>query len=478
MRLKTWQQNQFLTPRRRLYCSAGDFYSLDEFIPSVDGQRLERFDTFETHVTYPANFIEPRGAFYDQEYDLFVFVGAYDASPDLVGTFYVNHDDFTASSAYSSAGTPTDIGGTHKLNTRYIQNGWWFVGSDGDVYLASNPWGSAASNKYGDGDARAILPVRDTLYMITDTDEVFRYNTDSGTFVSLYDTWLQLGGTFLCHYRHSLLLLGYDNDGSLALYQIDELPPADIREIARLEPHTGQRKPDDAGAQWATPWALYHDELYFSPGAWISPDDAFESIPIYRYTGSSIELIDTVEGNVTPHAWGLVQWRDRLLLYLLDDGDQRIYLLHNDRFVQVLDAAYTLPSLSDLYSVGGHLALVTTDSGNDGVLLTRRPATTQTFTSSWLDMNHPASQKRLVRLAAIVSDAIQDFKVKIEYRTESGSWTQAVEEDNARHVDAGNLGVDFYMLQIRITFTEDISPRTYPDVTLESIAATYSYGVP
>jgi hypothetical protein len=92
-------------------------------------------------------------------------------------------------------------------------------------------------------------------------------------------------------------------------------------------------------------------------------------------------------------------------------------------------------------------------------------------------MGHPASQKHLSRLACLVDGATADFNVKIEYRTEGGSWTEAVETDDARYVSAGDLGITFYLLQIRITFTEDIDPKTYPQVYLESLAATYSLGV-
>jgi hypothetical protein len=329
---------------------------------------------------------------------------------------------------------------------------------------------------YGSADARAVIPVRDTIYLITDTDEILWYNSGSGSFESVLDPWLTLDGQFVCHYRNDLLLLGYHKDGSLSIYRIDELPPADLRQIDRLEPHTGQLEPDDANAQWATPWALYHDNLYFSPGAWITPDDAFDEIPVYRFDGAKVQLIDVVEAPITPHAWGLVKWKERLLLYLLDDGDQRVYVLHGGRFTQYLSTTYTLPALADLYSVGGHLLMLTEQDSSDAFAITRRPATTNVFTSSWLDMNHPASKKHLSRLACVVSDDVEDFNVKIEYRTEGGSWTQAVQEDNARHVDAGNLGVEFYMLQIRITFTDGTG--NYEDISLESLAATYSYGVP
>ena len=121
--------------------------------------------------------------------------------------------------------------------------------------------------------------------------------------------------------------------------------------------------------------------------------------------------------------------------------------------------------------------MVTTEGGSDGIQLTRYRAASATFTSSWLDMGHPAGQKHLSRLACIIDNPQAGFQVKIEYRTEAGAWTEAVEEANSRHVAAGNLGVTFTLLQIRITFTDAISPPTYPQVCLESLAATYSYGV-
>jgi hypothetical protein len=478
--VQTWIQDQFLRPNQTLHRRPGDFLAIDELLPTLDGTRLERSPTFGAdHITFPANFDTPGAMFYDQANDNIVVVGVGDAIPpsDLVGQFYIAHSDFSKSSLYSTTSSPTAIGGAHKRNVLYVQNGFWFVGDDGDVYLTCDPYGQAASNKYASGDAYALVCARDTIYLITTSDEILRWNTSSGTFETFYDTWLQIGGEFLCHYRNDFILVAYENDGACILYRIDDLPPAELREVARLHPHTAALLPDDAGAQWATPWALYHDDLYFSPGAWISPDDGFEQLPIYRYTGSRVELVDTIDGDVTPHAWGLTEWRDRLLFYLLDDGDQRIYVLHNDRFVKFLDTAYTMPAESDLYSVGGELAMITTAGGSDGVQLTRYKAATATFTSSWLDMGHLASQKHLSRLAAIVDNPLADFKVKIEYRTEAGSWKEAVEQANARYISAGNLGVTFYLLQIRVTFTDEISPPTYPQVRLESLAATYGYGV-
>lgn len=162
-----------------------------------------------------------------------------------------------------------------------------------------------------------------------------------------------------------------------------------------------------------------------------------------------------------------------MLLYFINNTDQRIYVYHGGEFVQVLDGDQDTADWFDLYALGGELWLSTLDGPTEGWTLLdayENPV----FTSSWLDMDRPTVRKHLSHLACVVSDAKADFKVKIEYRTESGAWTTAVETENSRHVVATDIGLDFYLLQLRVTFTDDSGNDE--DVKLESIAATYSYG--
>jgi hypothetical protein len=324
-----------------------------------------------------------------------------------------------------------------------------------------------------------MTPARDTFFLLIYGDQVQVWNEADTQFDAFYATDQVLGIQYLTHYREDLLLFGWQNDGTANLYRLDTIAPPKLRHIARLPGHTGQQQTAGFGSANLnpTPWALYNDEFYFSPGARIEPSNAFHSLPIYRFNGSRVEHVDTVPGPWEPQTYGLVNWRDRLLLYIIKSTDQRLYVLHRGEFVPFLTNTYALSALADLYSLAGHLLLVSRAGGNEGLRLTQHLATDSVFTSSWLDMGHPASQKHLSRLACIVDGATTDFQVKIEYRTEAGSWTEATDQDNVRHVDVDDLGVTFYLLQIRITFTEDISPPTYPDVTLESLAATYSYGV-
>ena len=116
----------------------------------------------------------------------------------------------------------------------------------------------------------------------------------------------------------------------------------------------------------------------------------------------------------------------------------------------------------------------TMDDGTEG--WTRLDANaTATFTSSWLDMGRPTVEKYLSHLAAIVSDTSSTLKVKIEYRTQTGTWATAVESSTVQpHISAENLAVPFKLLQIRITFTDN--GGTNPSAKLQSLGATYSYG--
>jgi hypothetical protein len=148
--------------------------------------------------------------------------------------------------------------------------------------------------------------------------------------------------------------------------------------------------------------------------------------------------------------------------------------------VEITATTITLANTTDLYALAGNLVVMTQDVfSNDGIRFLRAAAD-NVFTSSWLDMGHPTSEKYLSRISAVVSGQATDMEVKVEYRTEldgtTSSWTTAVANtDNVRHVVGENLGARFHLLQIRVTFTDNTS--TDPDTRLESIAATYSYGV-
>jgi hypothetical protein len=478
MRVKTWQQSNFLTPNRNLFTAKGDFLSLDGFIPSLDSRALERMPSWTGHIDFEADFVQPAGAFYDADDQYFCFVGTgEDTSPnDALGLMTIDHGLLTTAGVYSTGDGSTtalqELGGNHKQNLLYLLDDYWFIGYDGYVYNNGNYIGvGSPSSLFTTRKTHTLLPVRDSIYMIDINDIIHRYNPDDTDFDVFYEPDQDLNVYHAIHYREHIVMFGRPSDGSLIVYQVDDRPPAELRQLVRLPSESGAYLPDQATATYATPWAIHDDRLFFSPGFYWSDDSDAEIAPIWTFDGNSVELVDNVEAPIVPNAWGLLNWRGRLLLYFVNNAAQHIYVLHGGRFVQILDAAYTTSNWADLYAVAGEIWLPRQDSGTEG--WTRLDDfETGVFTSSWLDMDRPTEQKHLSHLAAIVSAAQSSLSVKLEYRTESGSWTEAAETSNARHIVAQNLGVDFYLLQLRVTFTDTGNV----DVDLESIAATYSYG--
>ena len=475
MNVKTWQQDQFLVGNRYLHKFPGDFWSIDELLPSFDGQYLERAPSWTGHIDLATDYKTTSGAFYSEPNDKFMFVGiSEEGASDVVGLMDIEHDDLTVTRVWTMQGTPPGaIGGVHKENVYFIMNSFWFVGDDGDVYAASTPFAGTPYNRYTDGNAIALLPCRDRMFLVNDLDEIYEYNVSTTSFDLFHDTHMLLDVKHALHFREHILLFANHDDGSVIIYQLPNRPPTSLRELVRMPHETGQYLPDSGSAQWGTPFEIHDDRLYFSPGIYWSPSSDCEITPIWIYDGNSVELLENVEAPIVPTAWGLTQWRGRLILYYLNTSAQYLYVLHNGRFVLFNTASYTLPAHADLYSIGGEVWMPTMDSGTEGWTYLDAFAT-GTFTTSWLDMGRPTVQKHLNTLSAIVSDPAGDLTVKIEYRTESGSWTTAVETANSRHVTAQNIKLDFYMLQIRITFTEGTGGTE--TTKLHSLGATYSYG--
>jgi hypothetical protein len=486
--VQTWIQEDFKTPNQQIYRKAGDFLSLDNLIPSVDGKRLERLPTWTGHVDFVTDFDTPYGAFYDESDERFGFMGSStELEPGVgtfVGTMLIAHSDFATTYGIYTMGTNMGekIGGNHKQNLWNIMGRFWFIDENGDVFDAADPYASSVTirynaSNYSNDQAIAILPIRDTIFMVTDADLVYYHDPDAAdqndTFVLYYDTVTTLNVRNVVHFREDIVLFAGHDDGSTMIYQIPDSEPADLRQLIRLPAETAQYLP--GSGQWGNPFCIHQDRLYFSPGIYWSDASNAEIAPIWIYDGNSVELVENVEAPIVPTAWGLEEWRGRLLLYFLKSGNQHVYLLHGDRFVQINDDTYTLPAHADLYVLGGEVWMPTMEGETEGWTRLDDFAT-GTFTSSWLDFGHPASQKHLSRLACVVTGAVTNFNVKIEYRADNETtWTEAVEEDNSRHVDAGNLGKTFYLLQIRVTFTDSTGSETA--AYLESLAATYSYGV-
>jgi len=352
MRVQTWQQSEFITPGRYEYTDTGDFWSIDGFIPSVDGHALERMPSWTGHIDFVSNFVQPYGALYDAAYRRYLFVGTseYHEEGDRLGVMLIPAADLSPYGLTTHEDTaPSELGGNHKQNLIYALGKFWWIGSDGDVYYCDNPYGTTISNPYTAEDAIAIIPVRDTIFLVNDSDEIWYYDTTTSAFVIYYDTLLPLNVKHAFHYRENIVLFAQHEDGSHAIYLVDDHPPATLRQLTRLDYETGILVSTASNAKWATAWAIHDDKLFFSPGSYMTTSppsmgamNQSDLYPIYAFDGNSIEYVDTIDPPITPKAWGLLRWRHRLLLYFISAGEQYIYAYHKGRFVQILDATYTV----------------------------------------------------------------------------------------------------------------------------------------
>ena len=94
------------------------------------------------------------------------------------------------------------------------------------------------------------------------------------------------------------------------------------------------------------------------------------------------------------------------------------------------------------------------------------------LTSSWLSMGSLHKEKRLHALGILFDEDDADLSVKIEYRTESADWTQALAAGTGQRITVTELDVAFYELQIRYTITNGGSGLK--DVGIVGISAQYS----
>ena len=319
-----------------------------------------------------------------------------------------------------------------------------------------------------------------------------------------HTTALELSIRHILHYRDHFVLFCRAEDGTLMLYRLDQHYPvvliasdADpetdpitrIKQIAHLANETGFYQPHDAALDWSLPHVTHQDLVYFSPGAYVSPDPPtaggaagdrrFCCIPIHVYKPPNVTLVDVVTAPAVPDTWGLLTWRGQLLLYFAADQEQYLYLYTGDRFTQILATTEDTPAYADIYAAAGELILNVEEEGDEGLSFLRAPAPTNVFTSSWLDMGHPTADKFLSHVAAVISAPAEDLTAKLEYRTEhngtTSGWIQACAADQRRHLSARNLNIPFHLLQLRVTFTD--ATDNDPDTRLESVSATYSYGI-
>jgi hypothetical protein len=208
------------------------------------------------------------------------------------------------------------------------------------------------------------------------------------------------------------------------------------------------------------------------------------ALNVYSFNGSRAERVCEIRhapnagGSGFPAAAGLLSWRGELLYYALEGTAQTFKVLRGGAARPAAFCAF--PTLSATASAqpfaavaGGHL-IATADDTHEGLHYLRESAADDgSLVSSRLDMGRPGRQKRLERIAVLLSDAAASFGCTIEYRADdTAAWTDAGTDTNTRRAVAAGLGDLFYTLQLQITLDDDSGNDE--DVRIEALSVTYS----
>ena len=88
IKAREWTQREWTRPNVGIFREKGDFDNLTGWYPDLRRQKLHRAPDWDDHVTWPADFGNVEGAFYDQANQFYVFVGEKLSTDTLAVVWY------------------------------------------------------------------------------------------------------------------------------------------------------------------------------------------------------------------------------------------------------------------------------------------------------------------------------------------------------------------------------------------------------
>ena len=481
LRQKHFTQHQFLRATRNVYRQDGDFYQSTGLWPRLDGQALERIPTWSDTVAFPATPTHVAGAFYDHVNERYVFLDGFESTGTHIRATYFT-SSWTSSGSWVTLVSDHLLGGLVYRNVHYWAGYIWFIDDDGDVYqTTSYTTGPAPVYQAGYG-IRIIWPIGDHLYAVSNNGVVYRSNEGSTQLDSYFAPDTPLDVRWICAYKQYICVIARSGDGTFQILRLPDLQPLTMHQLATTQYTTGQLETDT----WSFNFVVHDDYLYLVPGYYTRQSTLFQSI-LYRFNGSYLEPI-------TEHTWAqsghLMPWRGRLLHAMNKNGRHRLDALTGDKWNRImaphndqLGRTYSYPKE---WNLGENFVGTMTD-GSANVVLRYIGGTDLHdgyFISSVYDLGLPARQKRLNHITVhtnVQSDADTDFKIIVKYRIDDychrgvdDNWTTAVTANGTPRAVTGELGVEFYILQIRIDVDDDSGNNC--DRQIEAITIDYSAG--
>lgn len=461
--MRHWQQ-----PKIEYYRDRGDFYDGQQLIPSLNGRQMRRTPGWSAYTAITgADDVE--AAFYDQANDQIVFLCIVSGTPDKLHAFY---NDGAWHNNDITAGGITGLGGLDNQNVLWHHGYLYLIGDDQDVYRSTN-YTSSLSSLYTGSDARILCIHNERVYMITDDGDIYQLNDANTAFEVLLAPVGTLDIRFATSFKGYLLLVNRGQDGSLWMFRFTD--NLNLVTVGHIQHVTGDLS--DGGC----PFLVYQDELWFTGGQIIQPDASL-SMNLYTFNGSQIKQVAYVDNTpATTDYIGLVEWQGYLIIYTnAKDGAssrQIFQMLVGDCVVEVADDAHGATNVEPLvFSLDDALIMLGDSAGVsvgwyqiDG----SQDLEDAELWTSWMDFGAPAREKMLNRIVVMLNSRASSFLVPVYYRVnDNTSWTLATTGDNTKRVEADNIKVPFYTLQLKILLDDDTGSDE--DIRIEAVSILYS----
>jgi len=472
--IKTWTQRRFERANVDLALPSGgkdahtvaDLYCL---APDPNTGILRRGPGWTLAQAFPSGFKLPAGAFYDQANQRFCFIGE-NASGDCVLIYTTS---FTSWSGPHTLVSGKALGGLSGRNVAYWGGYLWIITDDGYLYRGTS-YTSALSSFYSGGDAQLLAPMNDRMFAATSNGTVLRLTSTPGM-GAYHDPVGDLNPVFLAAFHQYMTVVSQGDDDAIHIFRLPDYSAHGLHQLGTLPTPT-------YGGDEGCPFALYDDRIWLLTARQRQTASQY-GIDAYAFNGSRIERAAYLDGQpaaTDPDASGLLVWNNRLVYYRLDvsaNNGHTFKVLAGDTFVDYapLSGYGGAGLLTPVAWALGDYLVVTSAGGGDGQLHYANRSSLQDgyVVTSRLDMGYPGRKKRLEQITAILDGAAADFKTVVKYRVDDvGGWTTATTADNSRIARVAGLGVEFYLLQLRVELDDDTGNEE--DIGLECVAVTYS----
>jgi hypothetical protein len=469
-----WTQNTWVRAGIQLFKKKGDYYSLSNLILSKDRTQLRRFPSWSSLVRTDTNGLsDVQGMFYDHENERVVLLGE-DSDPDLASCYLSSA--WSLSGISQLHGSPTNLGGLSGRNVLYYCGYLYVIGSNGKLYQGTD-YTSTMTELDLSATHRVLAAIDDRVYSGKSDGGIERTAADlaSTTSYVVPDHPMDIRAMF--PYRSNLLVICRASHGGLDFYTLDV--NADTRFfnqqssqlLGGIEPSIGCL------------YTLHHDQVFFSPGFYTRPGGQVVCpIYAYNYNPEILHFVDVEHdpntgGSGVPTSAGLISWRGKLLYYALEGTVQTFKEIDivNKQVLDFPSLSATAPTTPIAANCGGYL-VATADDTYEGVhYMQDTDLDDAVYVSSWMDMGHPARQKRLEKITVVLSDKAASFQTVVKYRKEDEtSWSTIDTQANTTLFAKGDQGIHFYLIQFQITL--DDNTGNDEDIRIDAISAIYSLG--